>query len=165
MTRQRPRTVLCRDIHDQWHRVPVSRLTGFRPSVYGVVIRNGKVLLSRQWGGYDFPGGGIELGETIEHALVREVREETGLRVRVGTFIHIQNDFFKLPERTAFVQSILMFYACSVIGGRLSIRGLDANEKKYADMPEWVDLKKVGKLKFYNPVDSPAIIRRATSIR
>ena len=160
MTRK-SKTNLCRDINDKWHRVPVSKLTGFRPSVYGVIIRGNKVLLSPQWDGYDFPGGGVNLGETIEHALVREVWEETGLRVKAGRLVSVQDSFFILPNNGKPVQSILMFYSCRVVGGKLSTKHFDEYEKSYARIAEWVDLKKVGTLKFYNPVDSPAIIRKA----
>ncbi len=38
----------------------------FRPSVYGIIFNEdkSKVLLSKQWDGYDFPGGGKELFST-----------------------------------------------------------------------------------------------------
>ena len=58
--------ITCLDIKGNKSKVPVSKLT-FRPSVYGVIIKNGSILLSRQWDGYDFPGGGIKIGETIEY--------------------------------------------------------------------------------------------------
>src|SRR3546814_13362945 len=50
----------------------------------------GRVLLARRTEGRDlaglweFPGGKREPGETPEHALVRELREELGIEVRVG---------------------------------------------------------------------------------
>lgn len=55
-------------------------------AVLGVIVHESRVLLVRRsnppdagfWG---FPGGKIEAGETIEQAALREVNEETGLRV------------------------------------------------------------------------------------
>ncbi len=49
------------------------------------VVRDGKILLMRRsiddflGGYYELPGGGVENGETIEKAAMREVKEETGL--------------------------------------------------------------------------------------
>ena len=68
--------IKCRNVHGKESDAPIDKFK-FRPSVYGVLIEDDKILLSRQWDGYDFPGGGIELDETIEEALRREFIEET----------------------------------------------------------------------------------------
>ena len=54
--------------------------------VGGVVVRDGRALLIRRgkeplYGRWVVPGGTVELGESLEDALVREMEEETGLRV------------------------------------------------------------------------------------
>jgi ADP-ribose pyrophosphatase YjhB (NUDIX family) len=55
-------------------------------AVSAAVFRNAQVLIVRRGrppahGLYTLPGGGVELGETLEQAVVREVREETGLAI------------------------------------------------------------------------------------
>ena len=65
-----------------------SRTYPTRPylAVSAAIFRDGKVLIVRRarppaHGLYTLPGGGVELGETLEQAIVREVREETGLAI------------------------------------------------------------------------------------
>lgn len=157
-----PQTVTCRDLDGGQHVVAIDQLS-FRPSVYGVVIQDDKVLLSKQWDGYDLPGGGIELGETIEEALIREVREETGLIVKQGDILAAEHDFFKLPNTESFVSSILLFYACTVVGGTLGDTDFDEEESVYAKPPEWVELQRVPSLKFYNSIDSALLIAKAAA--
>jgi len=78
------------------------RLTKFRIAVYGVLIEDGRVLLTdtRVPSGIitNFPGGGLELGEAPLEALVREFREETALEVRLGQLIFCSQLFQQNPE-------------------------------------------------------------------
>ena len=62
---------------------PENGSVGRRPSVRGIIIRGGKIVMvhSLKYDYYKFPGGGIEPGETQEQALIREIREEAGLNV------------------------------------------------------------------------------------
>lgn len=57
---------------------------GRRPSVRGIIIRDGRIAMmhSCRYDYYKLPGGGIELGESLEETLVREVQEESGLVVK-----------------------------------------------------------------------------------
>ena len=64
------------------------------PTVGALIVNaDDEVLLirSHKWRGrYVMPGGHIELGETMEEALRREIREETGLEIRDLAFIGFQ---------------------------------------------------------------------------
>ena len=54
--------------------------TIYREAVRGIILNGKKLLMiySSKDGDYKFPGGGVELGETYEETLVREVKEESG---------------------------------------------------------------------------------------
>ena len=63
-------------------------LAGIETIARGVCVRDGRLLLCRAKGGSStyLPGGHIEFGETGREALVREMREETGLASETGRF-------------------------------------------------------------------------------
>jgi len=86
----------------------------FRVGVYGVIIEDGKVLLAlrRDIDWWNLPGGGMELGETVDEALQREALEETGLRVRVGRLVGV----YSKPQK----QEVVLTFLCSIEGGQLS---------------------------------------------
>ncbi|GAB3585898.1 NUDIX hydrolase [Hymenobacter daeguensis] len=67
-----------------------------RVRVGGLLVREGAVLLAAHRGllpdaapFWSPPGGGWQFGESLREALVREFREETGLTVEVGRFLHL----------------------------------------------------------------------------
>jgi 8-oxo-dGTP pyrophosphatase MutT (NUDIX family) len=77
-------TVECETLFGKLITLPREKLT-FRPSVYAIILRGDKILLlnTRSTGKYSLPGGGVDLGENMEEALHREVREETGLKIAI----------------------------------------------------------------------------------
>jgi len=72
------------------------------------------------WG---FPGGAIEPGERAADAVVREVREETGLDVEPVALIGVYSSpeyAFAYPNGDQ-VQPVTVFFECQVIGGELRL--------------------------------------------
>ena len=64
-----------------------------RVRVTGVVVEDGRILLLNQDSGtgrsWSLPGGKLEAGETLAQALVREMKEETGLDVEPGRLLYV----------------------------------------------------------------------------
>ncbi len=65
-----------------------------RPGVAAVIFADDRVLLQRRddTGRWGLPGGGVEPGESVRQAIVREVREETGLEVDPVRLIGVYSD-------------------------------------------------------------------------
>ncbi len=73
----------------------------FNLVVRALILREGRVLVSRWQGGYCFPvGGRIEPGETLEEAVLREVWEETGAAGRIRRLVYFHENFFVEPSGT-----------------------------------------------------------------
>ena len=103
----------------------VSKATQIRPGVAAILRdSNGRILLQRRsdnglWG---LPGGSVEIGESVRDAIVREVREETGLAVEVLRLIGVYSDPAIQIVRYAdgnVVHYISTLFACRILGGTL----------------------------------------------
>lgn len=137
----------------------------FRPSAYGVIIKDGKVLLSAQWNGYDFPGGAVEKGETLEEALLREIKEETGITAAKGDLLYMTEQFFVHPVSRKCFHAILFYYKCEYVSGDISTDNFAPEESSYIKPAEWVPLEKMDStLKMYNTVDSVALVGLAAAL-
>ncbi|NCU39198.1 NUDIX domain-containing protein [Candidatus Saccharibacteria bacterium] len=135
------------DINGKLHDVSIDELT-WRPSVYGIVIEHGTILLSPQHSfGYDLPGGGVNLGESIEAALVREVKEETGIDVQPISLLTAKDNIFVWKpddvEKRRVFHSVLLYYSCKTTDGEISSDGLEGDEKEYASEAVWLDIDRL----------------------
>jgi len=93
--------------------------------VGAVIIQHGKVVLVKRRfeplaGQWSLPGGRLELGETLEAGLAREMLEETGLEVQVGPVVDVFDRILLDPERKVRYHYVLIDYLCRPIGGVLS---------------------------------------------
>jgi ADP-ribose pyrophosphatase YjhB (NUDIX family) len=127
--------------------------------VYAVIIRDSKILLTKQWDGYSLPGGGVELAEHLEDALVRELKEETGLDVKAGKIFYNTDRLFQRNATSKPVQAIMFFYDVASVSGKISNQSITESEKTYTTgLAEWIDLDKLDSITFRHSVDLHEIL-------
>jgi len=116
-------------------------LTGPKPGV-GVVVRKrlpdgDRVLLIRRAkaphaGKWSLLGGHQELGETVRQTAAREVREETGLEVRIAEFLDVVDAITPDGKGGTAYHFTLIDFAADWVAGE-PVAGSDATETIWAD--------------------------------
>ena len=116
-----------------------TRLYPDRPivGVGAVIVDDGRVVLIRRRyeplkGHWSLPGGMVEVGETLEAALAREMFEETGLVVGVGPVIEVFDRITRDEQRRVRYHFVLIDYLCWPVSGELSA-GSDVDAAVWAD--------------------------------
>lgn len=114
----------------------------------GILIKNSEVLLifrKNEKEYFVFPGGGVEGGETVEEAVVRELKEETTIEVKINKLLyhHIYDN-----------DSEQYFYLCDYISGEPKLSE-DSEEKKkvlkgedFYD-PKWIKIEELKNMLVY----------------
>ena len=125
-----------------------------RVGSYGLVLQPGKILLCRisprisEWAGWwTLPGGGIDFGEDPEGAMVREVREETGLIVRATGVAGL--DSLVVPGDDSEVHSLRVIYFTELLGGELA-----SEVNGSTDLCAWHDVETVRSLPIVGLVET-----------
>ncbi len=85
---------------------------------------NGQVLLShrRDMDAWNLPGGGVESRELPSEAVIREVREETGLEVVIERLVGVYGKVDK--------DELVFAFVCRVVGGQLALSD-EADQHRY----------------------------------
>jgi 8-oxo-dGTP pyrophosphatase MutT (NUDIX family) len=139
------KTIKCKNNFDEVVEIPVDKFF-FRPSVYGLIVDGDEIVTmkNKSNGKFWFPGGGVELGEKIEDALKREVKEETGLNIKVGRMVLYKENFFYYQPLDEAYHAFLLFFVCEVIGNKelISDEEVDDLESK---KPRWTKIKDIKK--------------------
>jgi 8-oxo-dGTP diphosphatase len=116
-----------------------------RPIVaVGAVVRDGsRVLLVKRGqeplkGQWSLPGGAVEIGETLDAAVAREVREETGLEILVGPVVAVLDSIRPDADGRAEYHYIIIDYVCRVRDGAATAPtcGSDAAAARWVDAGE-----------------------------
>ena len=108
--------------------------------VGAIILKDGKILLEKRLntpgkGKWSVPGGLVELGETVDQAIIREVKEETGLNVANPRLIDIV-DHIELDEDSKIkYHFIIIDYLASITGG-IPKAASDAEDLKWIAFSE-----------------------------
>ena len=100
--------------------IPIVRSSASAPSI----VQDGKVLLVKRRyeplaGQWSLPGGAVEVGETLEACVAREMLEETGLEVEVGPVIEVFDRITRDDEGRVRYHFVLVDYCAGRLGGAL----------------------------------------------
>ncbi len=110
-------------------------------AVDGIITKGGKILLIKRKnepfkGKWALPGGFVEYGERVEEAVLREIKEETGLNAKIKKLLGVYSD----PNRDPRGHTISIVFILEAEGEAKG--GDDAEEAKF------FDLKKLPSLAF-----------------
>ena len=119
---------------------PTSPVAG----VAAVIFRGSEVLLVRRGnqpskGKLGIPGGVVELGETAEEAVVREVEEETGIRVKPLRVLDVLDSIVRDDEGGIRFHYVLLEFLCEPLGGELRASS-DASDALWAPLERLEEL-------------------------
>lgn len=100
-------------------------------AVDAIILEKGKILLVKRAhypfiGYWVLPGGGVEYGERVEEAVLRELKEELNISVRIKKLIGVYSD----PKRDPRVHVASVAFLCQRIKGRIKL-DFEASEFKY----------------------------------
>jgi ADP-ribose pyrophosphatase YjhB (NUDIX family) len=102
-------------------------------------------------GGWVFPGGQVENGENVIHAVIRETKEESGIDIRVEKLFCISSNTGEYPGYNGVEKistKVMMDFICTAVGGELCIS--DENSES-----GWFHKDKVLEM-----IEAPAYIER-----
>ncbi|HNZ64673.1 MAG TPA: NUDIX hydrolase [Smithella sp.] len=99
-----------------------------RVGVGAITVKDGNVLLVKRGiepsrGLWAIPGGTLKLGETLQECAVREILEETGVRIRVGSCVYVFDFIERDDQRKIKFHYVIVDFAADYLSGE--VKGAD----------------------------------------
>lgn len=141
----------------------------YKTAARGIIRKDGKLALvhSTAFGYYKFPGGGLEKGESLTEALIREVREESGLDVIPSTIREF--GMAKRIEKASWNYLLIQdsYYFTCEVSDKLYPQELGENETVAGFVLEYIDPKDAVEAneRYLSENDYGAIIRDTRVLR
>lgn len=133
----------------------------FNIRVYGLLIIDDAILVTDEvrlnTKMTKFPGGGLEFGEGLADALVREYKEELNVAVKVNELVYI-NDFLQISSFDVTHQLMCVYYNVELLSGKIN-----AVEKPFdfkTNEPQcfrWVRIENLQQNDFTFPIDQKVV--------
>lgn len=121
---------------------PSEPVEGPKVRATGLFVQDDAILLVKQVlrerSRWNLPGGGLEVGETLGQCLVREMGEETGLRIEIGELLYVCDRF---KELHAHVLDISFLVTCP--GGDVRMRSSVHTGDEHLDAVRMVPLDRL----------------------
>ena len=113
-------------------------------AVGAIVLEKGALLMVKRdrepaKGQWSLPGGRVEVGETLREALVREVREETGIDVEIDGLIGVAERIVRDDDGEIAFHYVILDFVCNARSTDLTA-GDDAAEARWVPVGELADL-------------------------
>ncbi|MGA4517094.1 NUDIX hydrolase [Solibacillus silvestris] len=114
-----------------------------------IIIRDNRVLMIRtiDLNSWSIPSGGVEDGETVEEACIREVAEETGYEVKIVKELHTKKTIIKEYKVTT------KYFLCEITGGDIQYNDPDEEIEEIT----WMNRNEISKLIYTYPEDQEVI--------
>ena len=110
-----------------------------RLTVDAIILKGESVVLVKRGiepfkGMWALPGGHVDYNEKVEHAVIRETKEETGLDVKIEKLIGVYSD----PKRDPRGHRVAICYLCAITGGiqKANDDAVEVMEFKLSDLPD-----------------------------
>lgn len=125
----------------------------FNYRVCAMMISDGKILAMRDGSvdGYYLPGGRVEMGETAEDAVIREVQEELGVTPKIVRPLWLNQAFFTGDIDRVCYHELGIYFLMDITETDLLQRGkaFTLNEGERVHIFEWLEFERLEKEYFY----------------
>lgn len=114
-----------------------------------IIIKDNRVLMIRtkNSNSWSIPSGGLEVGETVEEACIREIKEETGYEAKVVKELFIKETNIKEYKVTT------QYFLCEITGGEIQYQDPDEEIEEIS----WKNSSEISKLTHTYPEDQKVI--------
>lgn len=116
-----------------------------RPATRAIVLKENKVLLlhTKRYQDYSLPGGGIDHGESLQQALIRELQEETGAQeISNISPVGLIREFRKNYKQANQIIEMLSYCFTCEIGDEFNRQNLEDYELANGMTVHWVEIDK-----------------------